>query len=166
MNRRSALPLVFILTASAALACADSYAPIEPDGTTLTGHSIGTVSDSTPSGVPVGTGAMQVGGTVKGVGTGNDTMATAPILANVIVKGYKHLGYSGNDVLIGEEIGSLTTDANGFFGYLSLAPGKYVVTFTPPAASQFRAIYVTYESKGSAPGTTAASLWKIFLPRK
>jgi hypothetical protein len=164
MSRIRSVSLIAFMTAAVAACGSDPVTPIEGDK--LAGFSAGQVADSTPSGVPVGTGAMQVGGTVKGVGTGTDTMATAPKLADVQVKAFKHLGYSGNDVLIGEEIGSLVTDANGFFGYISMPPGKYVVTFTPPASSAFRAIYVTYESQGSPPNNTVASLWGIFLPRK
>jgi hypothetical protein len=162
---RAGSKLFLALIATAALACAgDPAAPLQGDK--LTGFSVGQVGDSTPSGVPTGTGAMQVGGTVKGVGVGVDTMISAPNLADVEVKAYKHLGYAGNEVLIGEQVGSLTTDANGWFGYLSLPPGKYAITFTPPANSAFRGIYVTYESHGSAPNNTVASLWGIYLPRK
>jgi hypothetical protein len=151
--------------AAAAAACGSD--PVTPAaGDKLTGFTAGQIGDSTPSAVPTGSGAMQVGGTVKGVGAGVDTMATAVILADVQVKAFKYLGYSGNDVLVGEEIGSLSTDANGWFGYLSLPPGKYVVTFTPPASSAFRSVYVTYESQGSPPNNTVASLWTIFLMRK
>lgn len=157
--------LFLALIAVAATACATDPTPSIP-GDKLTGYLVGAVGDSTPSGAPVGTDPMQVGGTVKGVGAGRDTMTTAVKLADVQVKAFKHLGYSGNDVVVGEQVGSLTTDANGWYGYLSLPPGKYAVTFTPPASSEFRAILVTYESQGSAPGNTVASLWTIFLPRK
>ena len=165
MSRSTGSRLFLAFITAATVACSSD--PLtQPTGDRLTGFSVGQVADSTPSGAPLGTAAVQVGGTVKGVGTGTDTMSTAPILANVEIRAFKHLGYSGNDVLIGEQIGALTTDANGWFGYLSLDPGKYVVTFTPPAGSAFRGIYVTYESRGSAPGNTVASLWSIYLPRK
>ena len=156
---------LFAFMTAAATACG-SDPLIPPTDDRLAGISAGQVADSTPSGAPVGSGAINVGGTVKGVGTGSDTMATAPKLADVQVRAFKHLGYSGNDVLIGEDVGVLTTDANGWFGYLSLPPGKYVVTFTPPANSPFRGIYVTYESMGSPPDNTVATLWGIYLPRK
>jgi hypothetical protein len=168
MFRRTGSPLLLAFIVSAAAACgSDTVTPLAGDK--LSGFSAGQVGDSTPSSpsVPTGTEAMQVGGTIKGVGTGSDTMATAPVLSRVEVKAFRHLGYSGSDVLIGEQVGSpLMTDTNGWFGYLSLLPGKYVVTFTPPANSAFRAIYVTYESRGSSPGNTVASVWGIFLPRK
>jgi hypothetical protein len=163
MSRVRSLFLVAI--AAAAVACgSETNAP--ELGDKLTGFTVGQVGDSTTSGAPVGTDDIQVGGTVRGVGVGSDTMATSIKLADVQVKAFKHLGYSGNDVLVGEEIGTLTTNADGWFGYLSLPPGEVVVTFTTPANSQFRSIYVTYYSQGTQPGNTIASLWTIFLPRK
>lgn len=165
-NACSALLAVFAVVITA---CADGeVAPAIGDR--LTGFSVGEIKDTAVSGgtpgVPSGTGPVQVGGTVKGVGTGSDTLATAPKLADVVVKAYQFKGYSGNDVLIGDEIGSFTTDANGWYGYFSMAPGKYVVTFTPPATSAFRSIYVTWDSPGAPAGTAVASVWSIFLPRK
>ena len=169
MSRGMRSTFFALLGAAAMMACAEGgVAP--PTGEKLTGFSVGEIKDTAITGGTPGTisgpGPVEVGGTVKGVGTGSDTMATAPKLADVVVKAYKFRGYSGNEVLIGDEVGSLATNADGWFGYISLAPGKYVVTFTPPASSAFRSIYVTYDSPGAPAGTTVASVWSIFLPRK
>src|SRR5437868_5476589 len=135
---RRTLPSLFLVSVlSVAAACGSDPAtpPANPPGATkLTGFAAGQVADSTPTpsapAVPTGTQAVQVGGTVKGVGPGRDTMATSVIVPGVEVKAFKHMGYSGNDVLVGEQVGStFTTGANGWYGYIALLPGKYVVTF-------------------------------------
>lgn len=169
MSRGTRSMLLAALTLGAVMACAET--PITPEpGERLTGYSVGEIKDTAITGgspgAQTGTNPIQVAGIVRGVGEGQDTMATAPKLAGVVVKAYKHLGYSGNDVLIGEQVGSATTDENGWYGYFTLAPGSYVVTFTPPASSIYRSIYVTHDSPGAPPNTTVVHTWVIFLPRK
>lgn len=169
MSRSLRSTLFAVLAAAAVTACAEEKLAPQP-GDKLTGFSVGEIKDTAVTGgspsTTNGPGPIQVGGIVKGVGVGSDTMATAPKLEGVVVKAYKHLGYSGNDVRVGDEIGTLTTDANGWFGWFSLPPGNYVVSFTPPASGPFRGTYVTYESQGAPAGTTVAWTWGIFLPRK
>ena len=169
MSRGMRSTFFAIITAAAVMACAEENAAPKL-GDKLTGFSVGEIGDTAISGGsqgPVsGSGPLQVGGTVRGIGTGADTLATAPILANFTVKAYKYVGYSGNDVVVGDQIGSFTTDANGWWGYVGLEPGKYVVTFTPPANSEFRGVYVTYDSPGAPPGTAVAQTWSMWLPRK
>lgn len=169
MLRSTRSTLFATLALGAVMACAEQTTLPKP-GDKLTGFSVGEIQDTTiTGGVPgaqTGTNPIQAGGIVRGVGEGQDTMATAPKLAGVVVTAYKHLGYSGNDVLIGEQVGTATTDENGWYGYFSLLPGSYVVTFTPPANSIYRSIYVTHDSPGAPPGSTIVHTWVIFLPRK
>ena len=169
MSRGMRSTFLAALASCAVMACSEQTTLPKP-GDKLTGFSVGEIQDTTITGgspgAQTGTNPIQAGGIVRGVGEGQDTMATAPKLAGVVVKAYKHLGYSGNEVLIGEQVGSLTTDDNGWYGYFTLPPGSYVVTFTPPANSAFRSIYVTHDSPGAPPGSTIVHTWAIFLPRK
>jgi hypothetical protein len=138
VNRIGALAVLF------AVACSND-ASVEPTASPMSGlnHSQSGDSTSTTS-QPVGTGPGYFRGTVLGPsapGAGNDSLATAPRIAGVVVTIYERKA-GADTVAKGDAKGSVTTGADGLFTLPTLPAGEYVVTFVPPSSSGYHGAYV------------------------
>jgi hypothetical protein len=143
------------------VACASDTAT-DPGSNPLAGLTIAESNDTVPSPPRPQTPATpgSILGFVLGYGTGPDTMATAPRLANVVVTAYPHVGWNGQVPALGDAAATRTTDASGWFEFPTLPGGDYVVTFVPPPNSPYRGTYVmTQIHSGSRDGR-----WWVFLP--
>ncbi len=125
---------------------------VDPVANPLAGLQARSAQDSTgtappsPPGGPSGTGYVH--GTVLGPsapGAGNDSLSTAPRVANTIVNAYAVLGGTMGDPTLGPLAAADTTGADGRFILPPLAAGAYVVTFTPPSGSIYGGVWVTGE---------------------
>jgi hypothetical protein len=150
------------LAAATLVASCGSDAPTDPQRNVLAGLELAESNDTVPT-VPPPQAPPTPGfihGFVLGFGTGPDTMATAPRLADVVVTAYPLLGWTGNTPQLGSAVAVRNTDATGHFEFSTLAGGEYVVTFVPPPSSAYRGSYVTTRiHSGSSEGT-----WWVFLP--
>lgn len=137
--------LLFAALTLSFAACAD--APTDSDSSPLAGLTAASVSDSAGNAPPLGTtGPGTFHGTVLGpspVGSGGDTLATAPRVVGARVAAFPFLGMSGETPQLGPEEAAVVTDANGRFELPQLAGGEYVVTITPPAASIYGGVWST-----------------------
>ena len=158
---RSVRLLCFALSAFGfAAACSDPNDP--PPVSILSGLSEGQSNDTTTGTPPTQPSPGSIKGYVIGPGTGSDTIGTAPRLAGVAVTVYPHMGWNGQEPVVGTAAATLTTDVNGFFQSPTLEGGDYLVTFVPAAGSEYRGVYVpTTIHAGSATGT-----WWVILARK
>ena len=158
--------LIAVFAGVMTVACSDTTenTPASP----LAGLSQQAAKDST--GVPVpgnpsNTNPGIVKGTVLGPstpGSGGDTLATAPKVANVVVTAYPVTGGTAGAPTLGPQAASVTTGADGKFTLPSLNAGSYVVTFTPPTSSVYSGVWVT----GHISATSATYPWWVVLPKK
>ena len=75
-----------------------------------------------------------------------DSLASWPRVASATVRVYRLAGVDAQlHPIAGEELGSATSDANGYFQFTtSLADAEYVVAVTPPQGSPYRGFYWSY----------------------
>lgn len=149
MNRwfsRSAL--LVTLLAGVAVACSED-SPTQPTLSPLAGLRSEDARDSTGNAPPPPPTGTLSPGTVRGTvlgpsapGAGNDSLETAPRVADVVVTAYPIVAM-GAEPELGPAAGSATTDANGRFQLQSLPGGEYVVTFNPPTSSEYGGVWVT-----------------------
>jgi hypothetical protein len=78
---------------------------------------------------------------VLGKGTGVDTIATAPRIVGATITAFPHLGFSGETPIVGDPVGSVATDENGYFEFPTIPGGDYVVTIKPPSGSEYNGQY-------------------------
>lgn len=178
MIRSRRVTCAFAFVAGVALACAGDSTSVDKsplDGLTRVSStdSGGTPptnpppsdTGTTPS-PPPNPGPGSFRGYVRGQaepGTGPDTMATAPKVANVRVTAYPRLPSSSADSLgVGPAAASVLTDANGEFQLPTLPGGEYVVTFVPPESSIYRGVYAT----ATAHSQSNTYPWWVVLPKK
>lgn len=158
------VPLCGLLLAAAVAACSS-----DSTGATLPGPLAGLSESSprdsvggTPPEHPV-TGEGQVRGTVLGPslpGSGNDSLQTAPRIANARITAYLVTGQ--DPITIGASAASVTTDAEGRFMLPVLPAGLYAVTVEPPAPS----IYVGQYILGEVHSESINFPWWIVLAKK
>lgn len=147
LTRSPARALALVAAAVVGIACSESAeGPIATTTSPLSGLLKGLTNDSAPTSPTTPTTATSgtIHGTVRGQalpGSGPDTMATAPRVANVKVNAYK-LVLDGTTPTAGEPVGATTTNANGEFALPSLPSGTYLVTFVPTNDSKYRGQYV------------------------
>jgi hypothetical protein len=137
-----ALPLAAAMVGAMALAACQGDST-NPTTGVLAGVAHVTSNDTTIGTPPVGTttpGSFH--GFVIGHGTGVDTMLTAPRIVGATVTAYPQLGFDGSTPLIGDPVGTVTTDASGTFQFPEIAGGNYVVVVRPPASSGYRSVYI------------------------
>ena len=75
-----------------------------------------------------------------------DSLASWPRVANATVRVYQLAGTDAElNPIAGDEIGLVTSDANGYFQFpASLADGEYVITVAPAPNSPYRGFYWAY----------------------
>ena len=140
MFQPRALFIAAAVAVVAAAACSDD--PASPSVPELAGLSRGNSNDTTSGQTTPGTttpGSFH--GFVLGRGTGPDTIATAPRIVGATITAYPHLGFDGETPRVGAAVGSVTTDANGFFQFPTIPGGDYVVAIRPPAGSEYQGQY-------------------------
>jgi hypothetical protein len=100
-------------------------------------------------------------GTLYGYEPAPDTAASAVRIAGARVTAFVREEANGQ-VVAGDEVATVLTNAQGFFQLPTLQGGEYVVTFVPPASSPYRGGWTTafaWQQSGDSP-------WYIMLPRK
>jgi hypothetical protein len=115
----------------------------------LEGLTQGAVRDSagnTPPTPPtVGPGFIR--GTVVGPspsGSGNDSLTTAPRVANAVITAYPVLSNAaGAAPVVGPQAGTATTGADGKFTMATIPGGQYLFTINPPANSPYGGVWST-----------------------
>ena len=151
-----ALFLVLALTSGLVVACSDD--PNGPDSSPLAGLSQQQGRDSVGNALPPAPSVPTPGGfhgTVLAPSgshlPGQDTLATAPRIAGVVVSAYKWQAgsYNGDKPVLGALEQTVTTNADGKFE-LNLSGGDYVVTFTPLASSEYGGVYVTASTSANS----------------
>ncbi len=103
-----------------------------------------------------------VQGTVLGPslpGAGNDSLATAPRIAGVMVRAYADPSGIGSADQLGDPVATVVTGADGRFTLPTLPGGPYVVTFTPPPGSIHGGVWVS----GIIHSGSSAFPWWIVL---
>lgn len=143
MFKSRVLFLVAFTAVTVVGACSDdpsSPGPIAPLAGLALGNSNDTITGSVQPGVAT-PGSFH--GYVIGKGIGLDTIATAPRMVGATITAYPHLGYDGETPKVGESVGSVTTNSDGFFQFPVIPGGDYVVTVKPPAGSEYKGQYVT-----------------------
>lgn len=149
MMQRLARPGLLLLVFCTGLAIACSDDPTGSEDSPLAGLAPRTASDSIgnpPPPPPTNPTPGSFHGTVLGPsepGAGNDSLATAPRVAGVVVSARLVTGGSEADPDLGPVAASVTTGADGKFQLPTLSGGTYVVTFTPPANSIYGGVWVT-----------------------
>jgi hypothetical protein len=164
---RTRFVTVVLAVAAIAIACKDEptgldahkllagLAPAESNDTTVTEKP--DTSTWTPA-----PGAFH--GIVFHPGAGPDTIGSAIRVANVAIVVYPETGWDSdnNTPLLGDPVASFTSNANGEFQSPTIAGGTYIVTFTPPADSPYKGVWVT----GLIYDTSDSGQWWIALPTK
>jgi hypothetical protein len=168
MSKRLARPaflLTFSLLAGLFTACSDD--PTEPvDDSPLAGLAQREGKDSTGNPLPPPPTNPTPGsfhGTVLGPSVPGtvDTLATAPRIADVVVKAFKITGGTQADPELGPVEQTVTTGADGKFS-LTLSGGDYVVTFTPAESSSYGGVWVT----AATSATSNDYPWWVILWKK
>jgi hypothetical protein len=158
MKRLSGQAFVLILALTSGLTVACSDDPSGPESSPLAGFSQQQGRDSVGNSLPPAPSVPTAGGfhgTVlapSGSHTpGQDTLATAPRIAGVVVNAYKWQAgsYEGDKPVLGALEQTVTTGADGKFA-LDLSGGDYVVSFTPPANSEYGGVYVTASTSANS----------------
>lgn len=146
---RAAIGLVLACGLSYALACALPSSSSDEESP-LAGLTEAAVVGADGRGIPQPTsphGAGHVRGTLIGPslpGAGDDSLETAPRIAGATIRIYPVIvGHSeGNELIVGEEVASITTDANGQFETPVFEGGtEYVLTFLPPAGTGYAPVW-------------------------
>ena len=161
--------ITLVLTASTLglVACSDTVTGVDAK-TLLADLSPSATNDTTVTGKPdTSTWTPQPGafhGIVFHPGAGPDTIGSAIRVANVAVVVYPETGWDSQNAVprLGNPVASFTTNANGEFQSPTIAGGTYIVTFTPPAGSPYKGVYVT----GLVYDTSDTGQWWIALPNK
>lgn len=129
------------------VACGSDTSGTGPQAGPLTGLSAGATNDSSPVTTPPANptpGSFH--GTVMGHSPfppGTDTLSTLPRLVGARLTAYAHSQPTASDTLgVGDQVASVTTDANGQFHFPTLPGGLYIVTITPPAGAQYQGVWV------------------------
>ncbi|MBL8996218.1 MAG: carboxypeptidase regulatory-like domain-containing protein [Gemmatimonadetes bacterium] len=143
-------PILFLLGASAmlvALACTEAgpTSPPSPLEGLNQGASRDSAGNSPPPAPTLGTPGY-VHGTVLGPsapGAGNDSLATAPRVANARIAAFRVTGGTASSPTLGPEAAAAFTGADGKFTLPTVPGGEYVVTITPPAGSIYGGVWVT-----------------------
>lgn len=146
--------LLLALVAGVTVACSDDD-PAGPDSSPLRGlvqsegrDSVGNTLPPPPQGeLTPGYFHGKVLGTAP-PGSGNDSLATMPRIAGVRVVAYPKTGDGPNGPEVGAEAASVTTGSDGSFQLPVLPHGEYVVSFTPPANSEYGGVWVTAIAHG------------------
>lgn len=145
-----------------AVACSNAD-PSGPENNPLAGLTVATRGDSAPNEAPepdsLGPGHFE--GTLYGYDPGPDTLANAVRIEGARVTAYEREEANGQ-VVAGDQVASVFTNAQGFFRLPTLPGGSYVVTFVPPASSPYRGGWTSAQAwphSGDSP-------WYIMLPRK
>lgn len=146
-STRSALCVA--LATGITVACSDDGDPTAPGSSPLSGLTREESRDSVGNPPPPPPSGTLTPGIVRGTvlgpstpGAGNDSLETAPRVAGVVVTAYPVVQMAPEPEL-GPAAASATTDANGRFQLPQLAGGEYVVTFNPPASSEYGGVWVT-----------------------
>lgn len=150
-----------------AVACTSDSAGTGPTPSPLAGLVAGATNDSSPVTTPPPNptpGSFH--GTIMGHSQfppGTDTLSTLPRIAGARLVAYSHVQPSAGDTLgVGQEVASVTTDANGQFQFPTLPGALYVVTIAPPAGSKYQGIWVA----AVAHAHSADYPWWVVLPLK
>src|SRR5687768_9142501 len=152
-----------MFAAGLCLACADKGPTIVNDSP-LAGLARVESNDSSVTTTPTDPTPGYFHGTVLGPsapGAGNDSLATAPKIANVRVTIYPQAA-GGSPTDVGPAAGSVLTGADGKFQLPTLPPGEYVVTFVPPANGIYQSVYAF----GPLRSNSADYPWWVVLPKK
>lgn len=156
--------LALTVAAVALVACSDKTTGVA--NKPLAGLSLSETNDTTVSPPPdTSTWTPQPGsfhGVVFHPGAGPDTIGTAIRVANVAIVVYPQTGWNGSEPQLGDPVASFSSNANGEFQAPTIDGGPYIVTFTPPADSPYRGVYVqalVYNESNSGQ-------WWISLPSK
>lgn len=154
------------LTLFAAVLCAGCESPTRVPQFDLEGLTQATATDSAGTPVPPGT-AEATPGYIRGVvrsselerPEGSDTLVNSVRLAGVRVAALPVTDVNTSPPTTGAALAEVTTNANGEFTTPQLEGGPYVVTFTPPAGSNYQGVWtmVTINS------TTADTPWWVTL---
>ena len=161
---RAALLLAALALAAA---CGDDTATSQPNGneSVLAGLSVVQRNDTAPSSSNL-SGSGYFRGTVMAPalpGAGNDSLATSPRIAGVVVTIYPRIGSSlSSQIPVGPAAGSTVTNAQGQFTLPTLPAGEYVVTFVPPAGSTYAGSYAF----GPLRSNSSEHPWWVVLNRK
>jgi hypothetical protein len=150
-----------VVTALVIGACQKDETTTGPGGPILAGLSEGNSNDTTVGNPAPGTttpGSFH--GYVIGRGTPPDTFATAPRIQGATITAYPHLGYDGDTPRMGDPVGSVQTDASGFFQFPEIPGGAYVVTVTPP--SGFLGQYITTTISNVS---NSGNWWVVLTPK-
>jgi hypothetical protein len=169
MRLRQPTPWLLALSVVSALsiACSDSTNPGSPNPSPLAGLRASGTNDSNSTPPPSQSATPgSFRGTVMGhadFAPGTDTLATLPRIVGATLVAYVHTDpTSSDDVGVGAQVASTTTDANGMFQFPTLPGGIYVVTITPPEGSAYQGVWVT----ATAHSHSADYGWWVVLPVK
>jgi len=156
---------VLAVAAIAFVACTDSSTGIDAHRI-LAGLSPAESNDTTATPPPDTSTWTPEPGAFHGIvfhpGAGPDTIGSAIRVANVAVVVYPQTGWDGDTPLLGDPVASFSTNANGEFQSPTIPGGAYIVTFTPPASSPYRGVYV----QGLIFNDSNSGTWWIALPEK
>lgn len=136
--------IVVASTVAVVLAACSSESPVQPSGPLAGLDASGSGDTANVNHAPTGMGPGYFRGTVLGPsepGAGNDSLSTAPRVASVVVTIYERKPGTGESVVVGDAKGSVTTGTDGKFTLPVLPAGEYVVTFVPPANSEYHGAY-------------------------
>ena len=160
--RYRALALLTALVFTAAACSDDSSGPDSDPLAGLVAAERGDTAESPPNETPDGPGHFQ--GLVKGYTPGViDTNSTIVPLADVRVTAYRNENTGvGTPPEAGDAVATTFSNASGAWALPTLPGGEYVVTFVPPASSDYRAGWTV----GQAWSGSGAGQWQIHLPKK
>ena len=156
-----------IMIVGVTVACGGDSSSTGPVATPLAGLVPGATNDSSPVTTPPPNPAPgSFHGTVMGHSSfppGTDTLSTLPRVVGARVTAYTHGQPTATDTLgVGQQVASVTTDANGRFQLPTLPGGLYIVTIAPPAGSAYQGVYVA----AMAYEHSADYAWWVVLPLK
>ncbi|HEX9562931.1 MAG TPA: hypothetical protein VF981_03140 [Gemmatimonadaceae bacterium] len=147
MTRKTRPTFALAILATLALACSDN--PTASENSPLAGLTLREGTDSVgnpPPPEPTNPTPGSFHGTVLGQsepGAGNDSLITAPRVADVVVTVFPVTGGEPGAPTLGTAEATVTTGADGKFQLPTLAGGMYVVTFNPPGSSIYGGVWVT-----------------------
>lgn len=160
-------PGILMIALAAGLLAACSEDPTGTGDSPLDGLTLRQGTDSVgnqPPPQPTTPAPGSFHGTVLGPsepGAGNDSLATAPRVAGVVVTAYRVTGGTAASPTLSAAEASVTTGADGRFQLPELSGGQYVVTFNPPATGIYGGVWVTaYTSAQSNTHPWWVVLWK------
>jgi hypothetical protein len=95
-------------------------------------------------------------------GAGNDSLATAPRVANAKVTAYPRQPTATDPNAVGTAVAEVVTGADGKFQLPTLPGGDYIVTINPAAGSIYGGVWVT----ATAHSTSHEFPWWVVLWKK